>query len=557
MPKISVIVPVYKVEHSLRRCVDSILGQTFRDFELILIDDGSPDRSGQICDKYAEKDTRVQVIHQANSGAAAARNRGMEEAGGEYIAFVDSDDTVEPGFLEGLLHAIETYGGDIAVCNYMQTENNMVKTTVFHGFPEGTYLNADEMRKKLFVNIATANSNGYFSLWNKLFRANFIRNHHIAIPSNMSFGEDLCFILDLFSVASGISFTDRILYRYEQSSTGLFAAYRHSRLDDALFCYEKQVSLLNPLQKEGLSLSRLHCKYFYYINQHLSQAFGAGRKDVAELRRTISHPTVKKLFSAILAMTPEENEQGGISPYEQKLLHLVSSGKFGRACVFARYLYDRTCFLRHLKTAKNVLPDLLREKGCCKISSLHWSLRAGGLFLVYPKSKILIHKKAALLIDGKFAFNKPWHGKQNRPATLVVSEGATLSVNGSFTMRDGVYVTVDRGATLSLRDGFLNNGGKISCFSKISLGDDVRLSEDVILRDSDNHEILREGFIKNSPIVIGDHVWIGLRVIILKGVTIGDGSVVAAGALVNKSIPQNTLVGGIPAKEMKNNINWR
>ena len=191
------------------------------------------------------------------------------------------------------------------------------------------------------------------------------------------------------------------------------------------------------------------------------------------------------------------------------------------------------------------------------MSSLHWSLRAGGLFLVYPKSKILIHKKASLLVNGRFAFNKPWSGEQNRPATLVLSESATLSVNGSFTMRDGVYVTADRGAVLSLRDGFLNNGGKISCFSKISLGNDVRLSEDVILRDSDNHEIVRPGFVKSAPIVIGDHVWVGLRAVILKGVSIGNGSVIAAGALVNKSVPAHAIFGGVPAKVIKDKIDWK
>ena len=96
MPGISVIVPVYKVEKYLHECVDSILAQTFRDFELILVDDGSPDNCGAICDEYAAKDSRIRVIHQENQGLSGARNSGIDVARGEYITFVDADDSIEP-----------------------------------------------------------------------------------------------------------------------------------------------------------------------------------------------------------------------------------------------------------------------------------------------------------------------------------------------------------------------------------------------------------------------------------------------------------------------------
>uniref|UniRef100_UPI003079CB33 glycosyltransferase family 2 protein n=1 Tax=Phascolarctobacterium succinatutens TaxID=626940 RepID=UPI003079CB33 len=95
MPRLSVIVPVYKVEKYIHKCVDSILNQTFKDFELILIDDGSPDNCGEICDEYAKKDSRVRVIHKENGGQSSARNRGLDIAKGEIIGFVDSDDDIE------------------------------------------------------------------------------------------------------------------------------------------------------------------------------------------------------------------------------------------------------------------------------------------------------------------------------------------------------------------------------------------------------------------------------------------------------------------------------
>lgn len=117
---ISVIVPVYKVEPYLHQCVDSILAQTFTDFELILVDDGSPDNCGSICDEYAKQDDRVRVIHQENGGLSAARNAGIDAAKGEYITFIDSDDMISETYLKRLYHAIGN--SDIAICDMQSFE---------------------------------------------------------------------------------------------------------------------------------------------------------------------------------------------------------------------------------------------------------------------------------------------------------------------------------------------------------------------------------------------------------------------------------------------------
>ena len=113
---ISVIVPVYGVEAFLLPCVDSILAQTFADFELILVDDGSPDRCGELCDACALRDSRIRVIHRPNGGLSAARNTGIEAANGQYLAFVDSDDVIAPDYLEQLYTALQNTGADMAVC---------------------------------------------------------------------------------------------------------------------------------------------------------------------------------------------------------------------------------------------------------------------------------------------------------------------------------------------------------------------------------------------------------------------------------------------------------
>ena len=118
MPKISVIVPVYKVEKYIHKCVDSILNQAFSDIEVILVDDGTPDRCGEICDAYGEQDSRVKVIHKENGGLSDARNAGMPHASGEYIIFIDSDDYIDVNMYEELLAAISSYVVDLVYSNF-------------------------------------------------------------------------------------------------------------------------------------------------------------------------------------------------------------------------------------------------------------------------------------------------------------------------------------------------------------------------------------------------------------------------------------------------------
>lgn len=129
MPKISIIIPVYCVEKYIHRCIDSILAQTFTDFELILVDDGSPDNCGKICDEYAEKDDRIHVIHKENGGLSGARNAGIdwsfEHSNSEWITFIDSDDWIHPKYLEAMYIAVNETGCDISICAYEETEGKI------------------------------------------------------------------------------------------------------------------------------------------------------------------------------------------------------------------------------------------------------------------------------------------------------------------------------------------------------------------------------------------------------------------------------------------------
>ena len=171
---ITVIVPVYKVEPWLRRCVDSVLAQTFADFELVLVDDGSPDRCGTICDEYAQKDPRVHVIHQTNGGLSAARNTGIERAlsnGSQWLAFVDSDDEISPDYLSRLYEAASEHHADLSICDF--------RTVWSDGRTDGDPFAIPEMvttgRELLAGN--DIGRNWHFTLaWNKLYHCSlFVR----------------------------------------------------------------------------------------------------------------------------------------------------------------------------------------------------------------------------------------------------------------------------------------------------------------------------------------------------------------------------------------------
>ena len=175
----------------------------------------------------------------------------------------------------------------------------------------------------------------------------------------------------------------------------------------------------------------------------------------------------------------------------------------------------------------------------------------------------IISPKAKIEIDNSFRFNMQWDDKRilgNKMAgSLYVAKNASLKVN-SFDCYSGCRISINEGASLSLGTGYMNYGCVIECFQRIDVGNDVAISEGVVLRDSDNHVIKYENGIESipsSPIIIQDHVWIGMGVTILKGVTIGEGAIVAAGSLVNKDVPPHCLVGGIPAKVLKTEVNWR
>ena len=184
---------------------------------------------------------------------------------------------------------------------------------------------------------------------------------------------------------------------------------------------------------------------------------------------------------------------------------------------------------------------------------------------VFKPSMCYVHPEALVRIEKYLNFNRQWDSQRTLRNKMVgsiyLAKDATLDVD-AFDVYAGSRINVNVGAKLSLGSGYMNHDCVIDCFDSISIGHHVVISERVVLRDSDNHSIQNAGNTasdnspKTAPIVIGDHVWMGMNVTVLKGVTIGEGAIVAAGSVVNKDVPPHCLVGGVPARVIKTDVSW-
>lgn len=189
-PELSIIVPVYKVEKYLPKCIDSILAQSFNNFELILVEDGSPDNCGVICDRYALTDNRIIVIHQPNRGVSAARNAGLDVAKGKYIGFVDSDDWIEPKMYEYLINEMKTHDVDVTICgvNYYSQNGNYLRT----GLTGNAIFEKEEALKALYGSPCPIGG----GCCNKLFTQKSINNARF--NTNIKMAEDIMFLFMCF-----------------------------------------------------------------------------------------------------------------------------------------------------------------------------------------------------------------------------------------------------------------------------------------------------------------------------------------------------------------------
>ena len=234
MPKVSVVVPVYKVEKYLDRCVESLLAQTIDDMEIILVNDGSPDQCPRMCDEWAKKDARIRVVHKANGGLSSARNAGLKVAGGTYVGFVDSDDSVEPDMYEKMLTAIEREGVDFVMSDYVRVPAKgepYLKTLTIR---EGRYDKA-ALKNEIFPSLIMGENVDYgplLSVCQCLYRRAFLEQHAITFDEEVRWSEDNIFSAIVGYCADGFYYLkNEGLYRYYQNEGTITTSYRRGAWD--------------------------------------------------------------------------------------------------------------------------------------------------------------------------------------------------------------------------------------------------------------------------------------------------------------------------------------
>lgn len=225
---VSIIVPVYNVEKYLNQCIDSLINQTYKELQIILIDDGSSDESGKICDEYAKKDKRIEVIHKENGGLSSARNMGLKKVRGEYVAFIDSDDYVLDHFVETLVRNIEKNQADISMCGSVCMDES------------GKYLFADRYLEKCYIGKEIVDA---FILplktavWNKLFRTLYIGSNRF--PEGRIHGEDLVFITSIIKRETILASSNYIGYYYIKHPNSITTGKFSNHSFDEVYCKDK------------------------------------------------------------------------------------------------------------------------------------------------------------------------------------------------------------------------------------------------------------------------------------------------------------------------------
>ena len=294
-PTISIIVPVYKVEKYLKRCVDSILSQTYTDFECILVDDGSPDKCGYICDEYAEKDQRIRVIHKKNGGLSDARNVGIDAASGEYLSFIDSDDWIHPKMLEILYDGITHNDVLMSICAYKRTDDyetfNKIKEYRFtvrdgmdflaraNSFPRATYSTA-------------------IVAWNKLYHKSLFKD--IRYPYGR-IHEDEFTTYKLLYKSGDIAYCDEMLYCYFRNNEGIMKSKYTTKRMDVLAAWEERNRFFKKHKlKKYYEWCILGLLYGYVENYNKMKGGAEYKKHARIIKRKIRYTLIYiLLFSRI------------------------------------------------------------------------------------------------------------------------------------------------------------------------------------------------------------------------------------------------------------------
>lgn len=301
MCKFSIIVPVYNVENELSKCIDSILRQSVEDFELILVDDGSTDRSGQICNDYGKKDRRIKVIHKSNGGVSSARNLGLDIANGDYIVFVDSDDYVTEDYLKKLYNP----NVDMVLCGIKHVQVNRENCIILDNKLYGVFNINEEIINQIIE------SKYINTVYSKMYHNDIIKKNNIRFMEDMVMGEDTIFIIDYMKYINNMEVKRDVIYnyiKYERATLSTFnenSTYYLERLDDYI---EKNLLEYYKIQPNESFKKRKWGKYEWTIFQTINSENMSFIKKRSILKKVFKNKNYIELVKNIDNYMPNDTQ---------------------------------------------------------------------------------------------------------------------------------------------------------------------------------------------------------------------------------------------------------
>ncbi len=303
-PKVSIIVPVYKTKDTIKKCVDSLLSQTLMEIEIILVDDGSPDESGRICDELCN-DKRVKVIHKENGGLSSARNAGLKKATGDYIGFVDSDDYVHPEMFEKLYNRIIRDMSDICICSHYTVDNSdNIHEHHFRNIPE--ILDKDKILNYLILPLIGADPERNESeiegfVCRNLYSMELIKKYEFKSEREF-FAEDIVSDLELYINCKQISILNECLYYYRYNGESLSNCYRPNvdvLLNNLLKWEEQYMNRHNLMSKGKNRLFYTGVKFTLFSLKNVKKANMGKGKELEEAKKILKQDMLKKSVSNV------------------------------------------------------------------------------------------------------------------------------------------------------------------------------------------------------------------------------------------------------------------
>lgn len=265
MATVSIIVPIYNVETELRKCVSSILAQTYKDIEIILVDDGSPDNCGVICDEYARKDNRIVVIHKENGGLVNARKSGLEKSTGQFISYVDGDDWIEEDFIQELVDCQQKYNVDIVAAGFSKDIGD-ISDEHANVIPSGFY-DKHRMITEIYPRMICAGEYFYFGIcsyvWNKLFKKELLYDCQMAVDPRISVGEDSCVVFPVLLKSNSLYISESANYHYYQKAFSMLKSM------DSLEKEKEKISWLNDYLLNSLKNAPAEYKLTGQIERYI------------------------------------------------------------------------------------------------------------------------------------------------------------------------------------------------------------------------------------------------------------------------------------------------